>query len=137
MKKFLSTYEAHLTVRDLSGSWHTCDFRQGVELYYYQCKSIEEEEYITKHYLGDGRIWEDTSTPEFVPRKETAEEKQQEAINAAEALNLTPVEGVRNCSDAKAYLKANFGLRLAVKSKQDIIDIAQEHGVYFPNLPVA
>jgi len=48
---------------------------------------------------------------------------------------LRDVEEVENCSDARIWLKEHMNINVIGKSKKEIISIAADKGINFPNLP--
>lgn len=78
---------------------------------------------------GDIRLQETDKQPET--------EKERKEVNSAESAKeqgYTVVKSVQNCSDARIWLKDNFGDNMAFKSRSEILAAAQGHRVYFPNL---
>jgi hypothetical protein len=67
-------------------------------------------------------VTENTVTDLDAVRKVVPKEKYRE------------VEEVRNCSDARIWLKEHKDISVVGKSKAEIIEIANANGVSFPNL---
>ena len=60
---------------------------------------------------------------------------QPEAVTKeAPKKKLVDVDSVSNCADARMWLRENKNISLGVKTKAEIIEIAEANGVTFPNL---
>lgn len=75
-----------------------------------------------------------------VPLSDTADITSNSVTDLEEVRKVVPkekmhvVESVLNCSDARIWLKEHKDVSVVGKSKQEIIEIAEKHGVVFPNL---
>lgn len=75
-----------------------------------------------------------------VPLSDTADITSNSVTDLEEVRKVVPkekmhvVESVQNCSDARIWLKEHKDVSVVGKSKQEIIEIAEKHGVVFPNL---
>ena len=75
-----------------------------------------------------------------VPLSDTADITSNSVTDLEEVRKVVPkekmhvVESVYNCSDARIWLKEHKDVSVVGKSKQEIIEIAEKHGVVFPNL---
>lgn len=62
------------------------------------------------------------------------QQKPEPEVSGAEVSELTPVEEVRNISDAKGWLMRNGVPHQGLRTPENILKRAEEQGVWFPNL---
>ena len=75
-----------------------------------------------------------------IPLNATAEVTSSSVTDLDEVRKVVPKEKMRevlsvyNCSDARIWLKEHKNVSVVGKSKQEIIEIAKDNGIVFPNL---
>jgi hypothetical protein len=83
---------------------------------------IENSEYYKR---GKIRLMRSTSLTKKEEKAEPVKPQKRELVR---------VETVKNCSDARNWLRDNKNISLGAKTKQEILDIAAANGVEFPNI---
>lgn len=75
-----------------------------------------------------------------VPLSATADVASNSVTDIEEVRKVVPKENIRevlsvyNCSDARIWLKEHKNVSVVGKSKAEIIEIAKDNGIVFPNL---
>lgn len=98
-------------------------FKRGIITYYEEQTPAEVDEHRQERIAS-------------APNADIASMRAKELdLKDARDNGMTIVDEVKTCADARLYFKKHLNLSIGFKSKEDTIKIAEEHNIYFPNLP--
>ena len=97
----------------------------------YSTRDAEEQKAIEKHHWYEDKFW----ILNAVDEKKIAAEAKKKADAAAKKADEKNTHYVEDLQDAKDYLAEKFGVsRSKMKTKDEILAVAQEHGVELEGL---
>lgn len=98
----------------------------------YSTRDTEEQKAIEKHYWYEDKFWLLEAVDE---KKAAAEAKKKAEAIAKKSEDEKNTHFVEDLQDAKDYLADKYGVsRTKMKTKEEILAIAKEHGVELEGL---